>query len=235
MTSPIPQDSFFSGVWSSAAHYLVPPCAAAVAIVPPFFDMIAKSAQQKGEPIPNISIRQRVRLGLAASPTIGGIVGGQMVLQNIVEKVIASDTSFSSSLGSSAVVGAVSAPALAIFNGQTMGLNVKEALQRFSGRQGLAITVRETAFVASLSITDPLTKVMREHFGEAKIVDLTTAFAAGATGSLIGHPADTALTRWQSGLPIDHPKQLMLGAVRKARGIGVFSVLYKMGRELLTP
>ncbi len=222
--------------WFSMLPYVVPPIAASVAIVPAFRDMVAKSAQQQGRPVPYTTLLESWKGGIRAAPTVGGIVGTQMVIQRFVEKTLSgtSDTgSISSTLASSAVVGVASAPVLAVFNGQTMGWSVRETLKRFSAKQGMAIAIQETAFVVGLSVADRLAAAMRVRFGDNKAVDYTAAFVAGAAGSLAGHPANTALTRWQSGMTVDSIRQLMWGSARKARAIGVFSVIYKLGKEVL--
>lgn len=235
MTSPVKSNQLRE-VWSSVAFCAVPPCAAAAAIVPVFRDMVAKSAQQKGESVPNTTILKGFKNGLKAAPTIGCIVGGQMVLQNILEKALIKKDkreSLPSILASSAIVGILSAPALAIFNGQTMGLSMRVTLQKFSARQGLAIALRETAFVGGISAANPLAVAMKQTLGESKVVDYTAAFATGALGSLAGHPADTALTRLQNGLPLESFRQLMWGVTRRAQAVGFFSVGYKCGKEIL--
>jgi hypothetical protein len=222
--------------WATTAPYVIPPLAASIAIVPVFRDMIAKSAQQKGQPIPPMTFIEGMKEGVKAAPTVGAIVGTQMVIQSVVEKALIGESNtknLSSTLASSAIVGTASAPVLAIFNGQTMGWTVKESLSKFSVKQGLAIAVQETAFVGGLSVADELAKAMRHKLGNNKAVDYTAAFIAGAAGSLAGHPANTLLTRWQSGLPITSIKQLMWGSVRKARAVGCFSVGYKLAKEAL--
>lgn len=226
------------GIWPSVAPYIVPPVAAAVAIIPPFRDLVAKSALQKGEPVPKMSWKQGIMAGFSAAPTVGAIVGTQMVIQSIVERTITQGSnqgSLSSTLASSAIVGTLSAPALAIFNGQTMGWTVQESIRKFSAKQCMAIAVQETAFVGGLSVADKLAVAMRTIFGNNKAVDYTAAFIAGAAGSLAGHPANTALTRWQAGMRVETAQQLMWGSLRKARAVGCFSVAYKLGKEVLNP
>lgn len=224
------------GAWPKIAPYVVPPVAAAAAIVPVFRDMVAKSAQQRGEPIAAMTLREGLREGVKAAPTVGAIVGTQMMLQNVVEKTLtgpSNEESLSSAFVSSAIVGTASAPVLAIFNGQTMRRTVSESLRRLSAIQCLAIATQETAFVGGLRAADRLAAVMRKRFGNNKAVDYTAAFVAGAAGSLAGHPANTALTRWQSGLKVDSVRQLMWGSLRKARAVGGFFVVYKLGKETL--
>lgn len=236
ISSAAPNQQSAKGMWLMAAPYVVPPVAASVAIIPAFRDLVAKSAQQKGQPVPVMTLMESMKAGTRAAPTVGAIVGGQMVLQKLVEKALfgsSGEGSLSTTLGSSAVVGTASAPVLAVFNGQTMGWTVRESLRRFSARQGMAIAIQETAFVGGLSIADRLAALMRKRFGSNKAVDYTAAFIAGAAGSLAGHPANTALTRWQSGMTVHSVRQLMRGSVRKARAVGSFSVVYKLGKEAL--
>lgn len=75
--------------------------------------------------------------------------------------------------------------------------------------------------------------VVKHRFGDSKIVDYTIAFGTTAAGSLIGHPANTILTRLQNGMTIDHPRQLMWGAMRKAWGMGKFAILYRGTHDLI--
>jgi hypothetical protein len=224
------------GMWPTVAPYVIPPVAASAAIVLVFHDMVAKSAQQKGQAIPTMPLMEILKGGVKAAPTVGAIVGTQMVLQSLLEKTLTGQSnagSLSSTFASSAVVGTASAPVLAVFNGQTMGWSVRESLRRFSAKQGLAIAVQETAFVGGLSAADRLAVPMRKWFGNNKAIDYIAAFVAGAAGSLAGHPANTALTRWQSGMTVDSACQLMWGSLRKARAVGGFSIVYKFGKEAL--
>lgn len=228
----------FNGMWSMVAPYVSPPIAAAAAIIPVFRDMVAKSTEQKGEAVAPMTVRESFRRGVKSAPTVGAIIGTQMVIQALIEEAIAPKSDregISSVITSSVIVGAGSAPVLAIFNGQTMGLSVRETFRTFSVKQVMAIVVLETAFIGGLSVSDRLALVMRRHFGDNKSVDYTAAFLAGAVGSLLGHPADTCITRWQSGMVVDSTRQLMWGSLRKARAIGGFSVFYKLGKEALNP
>jgi hypothetical protein len=216
----------------------VPPFAASGAIVFIFRDLIAKSAEQQGQPIPRITHLEGLKEGLKAAPTIGTIIGAQMGIQGILEKAFAGNANqgtLSSMLASSATVGAISAPIIAVFNGQTMGWSIKKSLQKFSAKQAGAIAAQETAFVAGLSAADRLSALMRQEFGDNRMVGYAAAFTAGFVGSFAGHPANTALTRWQSGLSIDSHHQLMWGSTRRARAIGFFSVGYTVIKEALHP
>lgn len=236
MSSPIPttQENF-----SHLAFYLTPPIAASVAIVPVFYGFVAKSAQQLGEPIPRMSIYEALKGGYKAAPTIGTIVGTQMIVQGIVEKELkhSGDSKepacFSSMLASSALVGGLSAPALAVFNGQTMGRHALDSLKALTPWQAGAIVSRETSFLLSLRVSDPAGLAMKRITGDTKAVEYSSAFVSGAVGSVIGHPADTALTLWQRGAKVSNLRQLMRGAPVKSLATGGFSVCYKVTKEAL--
>lgn len=245
-----PSDSSSSqGVWSTLAPYMVPPVAASVAIVPAFYDMIAKSVMQKGLPTPGMTftnILQGVKGGLGAAPTVGVMVGTQMVLQSQVEQVLVrtfphlfardSNTAEASlMLASSVAVGGLSSPFLAVYNGKTMTppWSIRKALSKFSLKQAGAITLQETCFVAGLAAADLVSVPMKQMFGDSKTVEYSAAAAAGALGSLFGHAGNTALTRWQNGMMVDNFRQLSWGCLRKARGNAIFAVVYKLGNEVL--
>ena len=220
------------GLWP----YLVPPIAASIAILPAFKDLVAKSAEQKGLVVPHMSFREILVGGLRMAPTTGLIVSSQIFLQSVIEKALIKDKDKASlplTIASSAIVGVFSTPILAIFNGQTMGWSFQKSLQRSSPMVLLAIAVQETAFVSSLSATENLIPLVKDKVGNTKVFKYTTAFITGALSSLVSHPANTAVTRWQNDLEVTSLRQSMWGAMRKARAIGVFAVVYKLGKETL--
>lgn len=233
-SSAAPRGQPSNGVWSTVAPYVIPPGSAFVAIIPVFPDLIAKSAQQKGQPIPKMTSVEVLKEGLKAAPTVGFIVGGQMNIQNEVEERLVKRygvSNWATTIASSAIVGACSAPILAVFNGQTMKQTVLESLRKLSLKQAAAITMQETAFVAGLSVGDKVAAVMRMYLGDHTAIDYITAYVTGAAGSLAGHPANTALTRWQSGMRVES-HHLMWGAARKARAVGGFAVGYKLCKNI---
>jgi hypothetical protein len=238
MSSVIQDGPSPKGCWSLLAPYAAQPVAASFAIVPAFRDLVRKSAEQRGEPVPKLTAAEWLKGGFKMAPTVGATVGSQMLLQMFLEKVIAGESNkdeLTSKFASSAVVGILSSPFLAVINGQSMGWSVMKSLRLFSVRQGLAISVQETAFVGGLSAADHLSGLMKEKFGDNKGIVYFAAFTSGALGSLAGHPANTALTRWQSDMPVENMRQLMWGASKKARAIGTFAVFYKFGKESLNP
>lgn len=239
-SSTAPNGQSPQGVWS-ITPYLIPPSAASAAIVPVYYGFIVKSAQQAGNSIPRISLIEALKGGCKAAPTIGIIVGTQMVVQSIAEKTLMKFSSnkkdqpsgFIRMFASSMIVGVVSAPALAVFNGQTMGRKVLVSLKDLSAKQAGAIVARETSFLFSLRVSGPVSELMKRKFGDNKMVEYGSTFLSGAIGSLIGHPADTALTRWQKGMETKNFRQAMKGGPIKAVAVGGFSVCYKIMKEIL--
>ena len=55
--APAQQSS--KGIWPAVAPYVIPVTAASLPIVPVFFDMIAKSTQQKGQPVLSMTPKER--------------------------------------------------------------------------------------------------------------------------------------------------------------------------------
>ncbi len=229
-----------SSVWSQMASYAVPPAAAATAIVPAYYGFVAKSALQRGMSVPSMTMREVLMGGFKAAPTIGTIVGVQMLVQDYVEKQIAQylrsggvDSELASKFLSAVVVGAVSVPPLAVFNGQTMDQTAMESLRALSFKQSAAVVMRESTFVFSLGASEFLRAKMSAYAGDNRGVDYGSAFVSGVLGSVVGHPADTALTLWQKQMKVEGMRQLMRGGLHKAAAVGVFSVFYKGVKEAL--
>lgn len=228
-----PGDRPSQGLWNSMVSYFTPPVAAGVAIVPAYRDFAAKSDLQRGMQVTPLSYRNWFKGGVEAARPVGVLVGAQMVVQPVVERALNGESNHSgvwSTFASSGIVGGLSSPFVAVFNGNTMGWDWKKSLRNFTPKQAAVITVQETAFVGGLSAADKVSSFMRGIFGDNKAVDYASTFTAGALGSLAGHPANTALTRAQSGLPFD-ARQCMSGGATKARGVGVFAVCYKLMKE----
>lgn len=226
------------GAWTAISPYVTPPVAAAAAIVPVFYGFVMKSAQQQGDPIPRMKPMEAIKQGCKAAPTVGVIVGTQMVAQNIIESLLGGtnkekSSSFVSMLMSSMIVGAISSPALAVMNGQTMGRSIQASLRALSAKQVVAIVTRETSFLFSLRISTPVSETMKQICGDNPAVDYGATFVSGAIGSVIGHPADTALTLWQKNRKIKSARQLMGGAPVKAIAVGGFAMGYKGIKSIL--
>lgn len=213
--------------WSNIKETIAPLIAAPIAIMPLFRYLMIKSALQQGLPAPSISLIQGLRVGLKAAPVAGSIVGLQMMAQSLFERKFTTDSSdktLYSMISSSTCVGVTSAPLLAVFNGYTLGLRLKQSLCQLSFKQVGAIALQETAFVTALIASDRFTFEMGEHF---------TSFTVGSLGAVIGHPANTALTCWQNGIPITHLTQLMRGMGVRTLTMGAFSLIYSIIKSLL--
>lgn len=223
-------------IWDSTVPYLIPPVAASIAIVPVFYGFIVKSAQQIGSPIPKMPIGTVLRSGFAAAPTIGITVGLQMGAQNEVEKFFPAQKETSdvtSMVFSSVIVGAISVPPLAVLNGKSMGQTAMASLKGLSSLQAGAIIIRETSFLFALRVSTPLSEYMKSTLGDNKAVEYGSAFTSGAISSIIGHPADTALTFWQKKMKIDGLRCLMRGSMPKALAVGGFSAGYQFTKNVL--
>ena len=223
-------------IWTS---YVTGPLAGALAVIPVFYGFEAKIDQQLGKKIRPMNMKNSLIEGCKAAP----IIGIQMAVQNVVEKYLMKKfqddpkqpPSFAAMLASALFVGLISTPPLAIFNGKAMGQTPMQSLKALSRWQTGAIVARETSFLFSLRIIDPIQKVMKRTFGDNKAVEYGSAFIGGGIGSLIGHPADTALTLWQKEMKIESLSQTMRGAPVKALTVAVFAVLYKMTENGLKP
>ncbi|OGN53546.1 MAG: hypothetical protein A2Y28_01765 [Chlamydiae bacterium GWC2_50_10] len=236
MTSP---SAFSRSQFSSLLPYLTPPVAASLSIVPVFYGFVVKSAQQLGKPLPRMRASEILKAGFKAAPTIGITIGTQMVVQGIVENLLMKKSDGQKNEGkelrsmivSSMIVGGVSAPPLAVFNGQTMGRTVIQSLRALSIKQTGAIMTRETSFLFSLRVSGPVSSWMKRNFKESRSVEYGSAFLTAAIGSLIGHPADTALTLWQKEMKLKTIRQSLQGAPVRALAVGAFAILYKSAKE----
>src|SRR5271154_2614781 len=72
----------------SICNYVAPPIAASVAIVPVYRDLVAKSAEQKGQPVPPMTHREGMKKGVKAAPVVGMLVGSQLVTRSLVERAL---------------------------------------------------------------------------------------------------------------------------------------------------
>lgn len=207
--------------------------AASVAIVPPFYGFIAKSEYQCGKPKPRIHPLIAIKAGLKAAPIIGPTVGIQMFAQAFFEQMLAAHVKHDSfvMLISTTFVAGISAPALAICNGLTMRKTAIESLRTLSARQTSAIMTRELGFLLGLRISGPAGEYIKKNCGDSKHIEYLTALISGMLGSVMGHPADTILTRKQNGLKITY-HSLMKGVIPRALAIGVFSLGFKALKDL---
>lgn len=231
--------SIDQNIWSS---WIVPPVAAGAAIVPTYYGFAVKTAQQLGQPIPKMGPVEALRGGFRLAPTVSGLVGLQMIFQNGTQQKVQElmghgpndAPTFFETAASSFLVGAASSPGIAVFNGQAAGQTPMGALRNMSFKQVGAITCQESAFVLGMSASAHVNALAKEHFGESTAVQYASSFVAGACGSVAGHAANSALTRWQNGLTVDKLSQLARGGPVKAVATGIFAMGFHAAKEYLT-
>jgi len=196
---------------------------------------------------------------------IGLIVPAQMGLQKLAQQVffkpkedersksISSDAnkakpkeSLSEIVATSAMIGFGTSPGLLIFNGltnskgQTLLQSAIKTCKSTSVKQVLAMTGKETAFVAGIAAKDPLSDEVKERLGKeraqkySKAIDLGSAYISGGIGGLAGHPFDAAITLWQNGRSV-HFNNLMRGVVSRVRGVASFVAGFSFLSDALTP
>lgn len=219
--------------------YALPPLSLGLSIIPTFYGYGLKTAQQLGQPF-TMTYLQACKAGMKASPILGGNVGAQLITQNAVEKFFSIEENnptpldYSKMFASSFIVAGASSPFLAIFNGRTLGWTVGESLRRFTIHQAGTIVARETFFLGSLRISEPVSLFVQERFGEHQFIGISASFATGAFGSLLGHPTDTLLTLWQKNIKPRNFSHLMQGSIARTSAGGTLFVLYNYVRQSLT-
>ena len=176
--------------------------------------------------------------GVQTAPLLGAIVGTQMAIQKIIEEHLIKKKenhtpSFLSMMASSMLVGFISTPFYAVFNGKTLGKSSLESIKSLTFKATAAIVTRETSFLFSLRISDPVCEMMKKMVGDNKAVEYSSTFVSGAIGSLVGHPADAALTCWQKERKIENLSLLVKGIKTRAVTIACFSVLYKASKDTI--
>ena len=228
MSSPAPLNNLVWQFWHEAAPYVSHPIASGAAIVPVFYGLVVKSAQQTESPTPLMSVKEALKGGLKASRALSVMMGTQMIAQTHLD-LLTKGMPYASLLNSM-LIGAISAPALVVFNGYSMKRSALASLKLLSLRQVAAIVYLETSFLFSMRITLTADDYMKNYLGDNRATSYVTSFISGAVGSLIGHPADTAVTRWQKELLVPI-RVWYYGAPVKAVTLGAFSLIYKAMKE----
>ena len=87
MSSINPSKKNDSGpIYQKTKDFFVPPLAAAISIIPVFKMMIEKSDLQRGQFSEKITFQEALKKGFKASPTVGVIVGTQMIAQKALQQ-----------------------------------------------------------------------------------------------------------------------------------------------------
>lgn len=204
-----------------------------------FWAFIYKSERQLGNPFSPLTPKEALVRGFKAAPMLGLTVGSQMLLQQKIERILVrlfpthEKSDFSILMSSSAIVAVLASPGLAIINGFTQKHSIMRTLRHLTFKTVGAIAFRETPFVFALRLSDFASGFFKETYGQNKGIECAISFTTGALGSLLGHPADTALTLWQAGMKIQSLSHLMRGCTIRAVGVGGFSIFYKNGKEAI--
>ena len=220
--------------WSDAVPYVSPPVAAGISIVGAYPGFAKKTALQLERPVPKVNVAL-FKSAIKAAPSLGAAVGAQMIGQKVVEDLVKSGDAQANTtemVTSSALVGGLSAYPLSVFNAQTAGKSLRESVQPPKMRVLGAITGREINFLTSVRLSEPVSKQMREKYGDNIFVDQVSKFGTGVLGSLAGHPGDTAATCWQNNVSINGGlRQLARGSATRAIASGGFSVGYNLVKD----
>ena len=216
MSSPVSPD--YSTLTKAAAG--------GIAIVPCFYGFAAKNAHQLGRKLDPMTFSKVVRGGLTIAPSFTTLLAIQLEVQKCVNEQT------QNSAIASIVAGAVSSPFLAIFNGQGMGMNMRQSLRNMSLKQAGTITAREGSFLFALEVDKKIKPLVKQTLGESKGAEYGAAFVTGVIGSLCGQVFDTPLTLWQKGMEVERWSHLARGAPARAITIGSFFVLFKGTQEI---
>ena len=231
-----------------ATNFVVPPVAAATAIVIPYCFFERKSYFQTDQVPPRFkffkamkgesSPMKAMKGGVGAMPSIVMVVGVPVVAQEKVENFVKRYWPFENKdnksttaqmVLSAAAVGGLSVVPLAYFNGRTNNMTLKESWKNLTWKHSVAIVSRETSCLVAWRIAGPLSDYMKGISNGSQAVEWGTVFMTGAIGSLVGHPGDTVLSRLQKQLPLEDPRQLYrapAGAERKAAAKRLFRQMY---------
>lgn len=211
-----------------------PALASTISIYPVMSLFFTKAHQQVCEPVKNLWTAKNIVAYTKAAPTIGGIVGVQKyLLHKFEEKFGHKHAPLPTKFADAVMVGLLCSPALILFQGQTMGLSLKESMMRINFKLMAASTMRESTFLASDAINKFIKQKTEAMIGKSILVEYSSAFLGGAIGGVCGHPFDCMLTRWQKGLKVNSVIDLTRGAYPRTLALAVFGVLYTFTTNML--
>lgn len=83
-------------------------------------------------------------------------------------------------------------------------------------------------------MSDPVSEYVKDYFGCQRAIGFLATFGAGALGSIMVHPFDTAVTRWQEDKVVAFSRRLLKrGSGVRAVAVADFSVCYKLANEVV--
>lgn len=100
------------------------------------------------------------------------------------------------------------------------------ALKNLSLRQVGYLTARDTLFLISTRLSEPLGGTIKKRCGDHPAVEHGANFISGFVGAILGHPFDTAFCRSQQKLPTTI-KHWTLGLSTRSCTVGFLVVFYK--------
>lgn len=218
----------------------IPMIAAGLANLPTFRSLMEKSNLQVGDKR-RVSMKEGMREGIKACPSVAGAVGLQVWLQGDFKRLFPEPESVIANLGSSAMVAIISVLPLTIVGGRTRKFTAMGSIKRLNMGQVALLTWRETLFVFTTVLSNPVCEAARKMLGDSKFVTVPTSYLLGMAGSFGNHIADTAFTMMQNGVPFHKPlrasewtlkdvkllsAQLRRGALVRGHGLGMFNALY---------
>lgn len=250
--SPVPNGQSTTILsWSRIAPYVTPPVSAACATIATFRRFQIKSAKQAEKPSPSITFTEGLRGGFKAMPVMAAGVGFSIIIQTKIENGIKHiqknfknenivetqphSANFYLMLTSSLIVGAASSPFWAAFNRLTLSEPFFKSFRKLSFKQIALISGRESTFLFSVRISDPVSDIMKGHLGDHVIVKCGSAFVTGMIGAVFNHPLDTLLTRDQKNLKTKFAQLFTLGLPQRALTVGYYALIYKIMTEILRP
>lgn len=217
----------------------VKPFTAGMAIAPSYKDLVKKSFEQMEKTMPRMTCLGGLKEGLVKGmPLVTVTVGLQLVANDWVKSQLMKwqkdqqeKPNLSTSFFSAMAVGGVVAYPLTVLNSLTSGESWKKSLKFPSGKVFGAMVGRETSFLLSEAIAEFVNKPIKMVGGDNLVTKYTSTFVGGVIGSIVGHGADTAVTRWRKGQDVIF-KHLTLGMRARAMGIGKFYVFYTLLNDL---
>ncbi len=209
------QDTTFNTIYKWAGEITAEIAIAGAANIPTFRYFAEKNGANCGTKLPiNTKIRWILR-GIQTAPSIGASVGLQLALQKGIENFQKDPSSIINKVASAALVGLISSPFLAAFNGQLANQPYLMALRKAfnNPRIIMAITLRETSFIGALVLTDPVIGKMRAVWGDFKGLGFVVAGFTALAGAALGQIPDCISCRLQNNLKVIDTKKGNSGIV----------------------
>lgn len=234
MSINAPEKNFSSRAYELSRDAAKQFCAVTLAYAPTNHLFEIKAAQQNKEPWPRFNRSALIRT-LETSPIAGVVVTAQVITQQRIEDELKRrGAGYGSELSSSAFTGVASAPGYMFLNARVARLPLKEYMQQSTptslAKEAIAISLRETAFVGSLALSQPLGRQAKEACPYPGVEEITQ-FSTAALGSLAGHPFDTYLTCSQKKVPIETLSGFFRGGTARSLATGAFATLLSKTRR----